>query len=205
MQHLSPTVTKRTTSEALFEVFCHANGIAWERIPEAETPRPDYVVWLASRPVYVEVKQLDEDADFASAGIPSTRTIGDHIRAKINEARRQVQFGASNGAPTILLVYNNIDPLQAFGTELQDFLTAMYGELTLRLERGTILESFYGRNGAFRSEKNTSFSAIGQLQRTSSGGEVTIFENIYAGIPLQYDQLPSCVRIVRVAVAESAA
>jgi hypothetical protein len=60
-------VTKQTASESLFEAFCDANAIAWSRVAEAETPRPDYLVTFAGQPVYVEVKQLDEDVDFSSA------------------------------------------------------------------------------------------------------------------------------------------
>ena len=34
------------------------------------------------------------------------RIMGDHIRSKIAEARGQVQFGARQGIPSVLLVYN---------------------------------------------------------------------------------------------------
>ena len=53
--------------------------------------------------------------------------MGDHIRSKIAEARRQVQYGAKQGIPSVLLVYNNLDPIHLFGTEDQDFISAMYG------------------------------------------------------------------------------
>jgi hypothetical protein len=43
----------------------------------------------------------------------------------------KVQYGAKQGIPSVLLVYNNLDPLHLFGTEDHDFIAAMYGEYTL--------------------------------------------------------------------------
>ena len=66
----------------------------------------------------------------------------------------------------ILLIYNNLDPVfQMFGTEEMDFTTAMYGELTILLDKNTrqSSEMFNGKNQSLQPRKNTSFSAVGRL------------------------------------------
>lgn len=57
--------------------------------------------------------------------------MGDHVRAKINEARKQVKVALNNRSPGILLIYNNLGPREAFGTEQHDFIAAMYGGPTV--------------------------------------------------------------------------
>jgi hypothetical protein len=66
----------------------------------------------------------------------SSRTLGDHIRRRIESSKKQIQFGAKQGIPSILLIYNNIDPVfQDFGTEPMDFTAAMYGAYTILINR----------------------------------------------------------------------
>jgi hypothetical protein len=62
----------------------------------------------------------------------------------------------------VLLIFNDRDPLQLFGTENHDFEHAMYGELTLTIEgdSGKIVDRFHGQNKSFQKRKNTSFSAV---------------------------------------------
>ena len=92
-----------------------------------------------------EVKELAQDDNFGVVKDPSTpfikshsRTIGDHIRRRIHDSKKQVQYGARQGVPSILLIYNNIDPVfQMFATEDMDFTAAMYGEYTVLLSRDT--------------------------------------------------------------------
>ena len=73
----------RTVSEAIFEKFCSSNAIKWERIQEAEHSTPDYKVQLGGRDVFIEIKQIDEDANFRDSNGVSTRALGQHIRAKM--------------------------------------------------------------------------------------------------------------------------
>ena len=55
-----------------------------------------------------------------------SRILGDHVRRRIESSKKQIQFGAKPGIPSVLLIYNNIDPVfQAFGTEPMDFTAAM--------------------------------------------------------------------------------
>jgi hypothetical protein len=193
----------KTKSEILFEDFLRTHNLQFDPIEVADSPRPDYIVTIGSSKIVVEVKELSEDENFTLAG--GHRKIGDHIRSKISEARKQVQFGSKQGLPSIMLVYNNIDPVhQRFGTEDHDFICAMYGEFTVRIgqKTGKIIDSFHGRNQSLAENKNTSFSALGRLSPSPVSGEmqVTLFENVFAKVPLPYDQLAPCFDVKRVEI-----
>ncbi len=195
----------KTQSELLFESFCDTNGLSWTRVDEASTPTPDYLVSMSSGRVYFEIKQIDEDTNFRRPGGVSSRTVGDHVRSKINEARAQVQSGAALGIPSVLLIYNNLDPLQLFGTERHDFIAAMYGELTVVLKRGKTVDAFQGRNSTLRQDHNSSFSAVGHLRSSPTGATVEIYENIFARNRLDPSALPDALGFLRIEVTESAA
>lgn len=162
-------MTVKTKAETIFEEFCNSNNIRCEKIPEGPRPTPDYTVVLTGETIFVEVKQIDEDDDFTE--VSGSRIVGDHVRAKINEARKQAKAASIQGAPAILLIYNNLDPLQMFGTEPHDFTTAMYGEITLVLNptENRVTDSYHGRNQSLREDKNISFSAVGGIYQTMTG------------------------------------
>jgi hypothetical protein len=100
---------------------------------------------------------------------------------------------------------NNLDPLQAFGTEPHDFTTAMYGEMTVVLKDNVITDSYHGRNAFLRQGHNTSFSAIGYLRKSAAGPAVRLYENVFARNPLDFSSVPACIEVVRIEVAENAA
>jgi hypothetical protein len=198
-------MSRTTISEALFERFCEKNSLSMQRVREGRDPSPDYCVRIGSVDVYFEIKQLDEDQDFSARH--SSRIIGDHVRSKINEARNQVRVPAAASKPAVLLIYNNLDPLQRFGTEEHDFLAAMYGEHTVRLatETGQVIDSFHGRNKALREDKNNSFSAVGRIRaERAEVVSVHLYENIHARVPLAYEDLPSCITFNRIELDRSA-
>jgi hypothetical protein len=186
-----------TEGEALFERFCALHGLPCARVAEGKLATPHYHVDLDGTSAAIEIKQIDEDENFSSTSTP--RTVGSHVRAKINEARNQVLPAAMDGMPAILLIYNNLDPLQAFGTEQHDFVTAMYGERTvvISVKTGKILDSFQGRNKSFRSGKNDSFSAVGYLKRSDREPIIHLYENLYAKVPLEYGRPPACLTCTR--------
>jgi hypothetical protein len=194
-------MTVKTKAESIFEEFCNSNKIPCEKIPEGAQPTPDYRVVLNGETIFVEVKQIDEDDDSTEVG--GSRIVGDHVRAKINEARKQAKIASNQGAPAILLIYNNLDPLQMFGTEPHDFTTAMYGEITVVLnpKENRITDSYYGRNQSFREDKNTSFSAIGGIYQTERGPTVLIYENVFAEHRLNFLSLPDCIKATRIDLA----
>lgn len=203
MRQPTREMTIKTEAEALFEEFCHSNSIACEKVTEGSEPTPDYRVVLNGQNVVVEVKQIDEDDHFRSKSGVSTRTVGSHIRNKIHEVkkRKQLKAAANDGIPAILLVYNNLDPLQEFGTGSHDFIAAMYGELTVALNPDTnrITDSYHGRNRSLAEGKNTSFSAVGGLYRTAAGPEVRIYENIFCEKnKLDFSVLPDCIEFTRI-------
>jgi hypothetical protein len=193
-------MTVKTKSESIFEEFCSSNNLPWEKITECDQPTPDYKVVLNAETVIVEVKQIDEDDELTEEG--SSRIIGDHVREKINDkhTRRQVKAASKKRLPAILLIYNNLDPMQMFGTEQHDFIAAMYGELTVVLnpKEHSITNSYHGRNQSLRQDKNTSFSAVGFLYQTNEGPAVRIYENAFAENKLNYSSLPDCIEYVRI-------
>ena len=192
-------------AEALFESFCDNHAVSWESVPTGKAPTPDYIISLDGQNLYFEVKQIDEDCDFQMSKGVSSRAVGAHVRQKISDSKKQVQVGSRLGAPSILLVYNNLDPMQAFGTEQHDFLAAMYGEMTVALKDSRIVDSYYGRNSSLRDDRNTSFSAVGHLRHSDAGPIVKLYENAFARIPLNVVSLPACFEVVYVEVSEHAA
>ncbi len=193
----------KTKSELIFEKFCFDNSILYESIMVSNHVTPDYKIYINNQPIIVEIKQIDSDINFDSINGVTSRIVGNHVRQKINEAKKQLQSVACNGLPTILLIYNNLDGLQIFGTEQHDFIAAMYGELTVRIVDGQIKDSFHGRNRSFFPQKNTSFSAIGHLVSRNDGVFIRLYENIFAKNEIQYSDFPNCIEVVKIDLVDS--
>lgn len=188
-----------TPGESTFTTFCSLHGIPCERINTAHTPTPDYKIELCGVTTYVEIKDIEEDKEFSSPLM--RRTPGAHVRAKIEEARSQLQPASRAGFPALLLIYNALDSIfQAFGTEIHDFLAGMYGEVNGRVNPGTNrIEYFFGgRNKSLRVDKNTSFSAVGCLYTRNGSPSVTLYENVFAKNPLNFEALPTCFEFCRI-------
>ncbi len=172
----------KTKGEITFEKFCTDNGLSFEKIEEETTPTPDYLITVEGIKIYVEIKQIDEDKKFAPEGM--LRTPGSHIRKKIEDkrTRNQMRVACNKGFSTILLVYNNLDTSQAFGTEQHDFRAGMYGELTIYFskENNSMSKVYHGQNQVLRIDKNESFSAVGWLYTNQNGTGVHIYENTFA-------------------------
>jgi hypothetical protein len=193
-------MSTKTESEVLFESFCELHQIPWQPVPVATLSTPDYLVSLNGESVYVEVKQIDADQNFNTKGGVSSRTVGAHVRQKIFDSRKQVQVAKKEGVPGVLLIYNHLDPLQIFGTEQHDFVSAMYGEMTVVLRDSKISDSFHGRNSLLKNDQNTSFSAVAHLRSSSKGPTVRLYENVFARHTLNYPSLPPCFEVVRIEV-----
>lgn len=90
-----------------------------------------------------------------------------------------------------------------FGTDDMDFTTAMYGELTILLDKNTgqSSELVNGRNQSLQESKNTSFSSVGRLCDRGGKTNVTLFENVFSKVPVPYEQLPPCFEVRRVEVS----
>jgi hypothetical protein len=201
----------RTKSEELFEKFLDDNNLAFEKIKEGTTPRPDYLVSVGNAKVIFELKELTEDENFGVVKDPAhphikshSRTVGDHVRRRIESSKKQIQYGAKQGIPSVLLIYNNVDPVfQAFGTEDMDFIAAMYGEFTIMLDKSTrqSSEMFNGKNQLLQERKNTSFGAVGRLCNRGGDTTVTLFENVFSKVTVPYGCIPPCFEVRRVEVS----
>ena len=91
-----PTYLK-TSSETLFEQFLADHELPFETVPVADCPRPDYAVGggIHWGPIVFEVKELTEDEAFGRGeSRVITREVGKHIRRKIGESKKQIQYGA---------------------------------------------------------------------------------------------------------------
>ena len=201
----------KTKSEALFEGFLADNNLPFEKITEDTTPKPDYRVPIGSGEIIFESKELAEDENFGVVKDPAyphikshSRTLGEHVRRRIESSKKQIQFGAKQGIPSVLLIYNNVDPVfQAFGTEPMDFTAAMYGAYTILLntETKTASDWFNGNDQMFQEAKNKSFSAVGHLCDRGGKTTVTLYENIFAKVKIHYSQLPTCFELQRIEVS----
>jgi hypothetical protein len=205
----------RTRSETLFEEFLHGHNLLFEQICVDATPRPDYRVSIGDAQIIFELKELSEDANFGVIKDPtfphiksSSRTMGEHVRRRIESSKKQIQYGAKQGVPSVLLIYNNIDPVfQGFGTESMDFIAAMYGAYTVVMDvrTGTALDWFNGKDRMLQENKNTSFGAVGHLADRAGSTTVTLYENVFAKVRVPYDQLPACFEVRRIDVAAPSA
>ena len=153
-----------------------------------------------SEEIIFELKQIETDRTW-EADIVHGVEVGAFVRERVNRSKSQMKASSKQGKSTVLVVFNDYDPLQLSGTEDHDFIHAMYGECTLQIDvesRG-IKGRFLGKGKSFQATKNTSFSAIARLKE--SGREatisVTIFENIHAAVPINYGVLPSCFEVMR--------
>jgi len=221
----------KTKSEELFEQFLTDNSVTFEKIKEDATPpakpgsheaaspvdmrvghhRPDYLVSVGSVRVIFELKELAEDENFGVVKDPkyphiisSSRTVGDHVRRRIESSKKQIQFGAKQGILSVLLIYTDVDPVfQMFGTEQMDFITAMYGAYTILLNKQTMASSeiFHGKDRMLQAKKNTSFSAVGHLCDRGGTTTVTLFENVFAKVKVPRGQLPPCFDVPNVEVS----
>lgn len=198
-----------TKSEALFEEFLHSNGVRFSRIEEVkekDAKRPDYLVEIGGElKILFEVKQLgdDETAECVPLTGSWSNTPGAQLRQRITRSKKQIQFGADQGIASVLLVYNNTDPVfQLRGTDEFDFRTAMYGQLTMLIDNQTreTSEFFHGRKNEMQESKNTSFSAVGHLCDRGGTTTVTLWENAYAKVQIPFGQLPPCFAVRRVEI-----
>lgn len=190
-----------TKSEVLFERFCVENDLDSHRIPEGSGKSPDYEIRFGGVTVAFEIKQLQEMRGFNPGGV-SSRIPGESIRCCINDAKSQIQVSARQGVPAVLLIYNALDPWQIFATEPHDFISAMYGEITLPFQEGRLGPYFHGRNSRVRADMNTSFSAIGHLRDIHDRVEVVLYENVHSRNPLPFDGLPSCIEMLRIELVD---
>ncbi|WP_172724338.1 hypothetical protein [Neorhizobium tomejilense] len=192
----------KTRSETLFETWLTSNSLPFRSISaERGVSTPDYGVTIGEAEIIFELKQIEAGRNWADEMVHSGE-VGKFIRDRITKSKRQIQAASKGGKPTVLIIYNDYDPFQLFGTEDHDFEHAMYGADTVVLAResGRLVDRFHGDGKSFQSSKNTSFSALARLRQAGRDAEVTvtIFENMHAAVPIDYVSLPPCFKVVRV-------
>ena len=190
---------QRTTSERVFEEFCHASGIDCRRIPETDTRTPDYELFLNDVRVVVEVKEMaPNDAERESDrvvkergyGVASSETPCARVRKKIADSSGQIKARTEGTHPSILVLFDkgriarHLDPYQ--------IQVAMYGLEQIYLAVPPIGEGSPYKVGAGHGPKrkmtdqhNTSISAVGALVMTAPAQtELHVYHNRFAHIPL---------------------
>jgi hypothetical protein len=199
---------KKTRSEIVFERWLDDNRLPWRRIETGTGKTPDYAVTMAPGiEIFFELKQIETDRRWED-DIVHGGEVGARIRLRIHSSKRQIQSTARRGKPTVLVVFNDYDPLQLCGTEDHDFIDAMYGAYMLQIgiESRKIVGRFQGAGSSFQANKNTSFSAVARLRdesapvrfkKESGPDSLTLFENIHAAVPIDYCTLPPCFEVVR--------
>jgi len=203
-------MTTSTKSEALFEQFLTEHGVKFERVEtQCGIRTPDYYVWAGDRKLVFELKEITEDNDFDVVKDPKyphiksgSRTVGDHVRRRIIDSAKQVQFGARQELPSVLLIYNSLDYVfQTFGTERMDFIAAMYGTYTIVLDvpNRRSKDWYNGKGQMLQEAKNTSFSAVGHLCNRGrlATTTVTLYKNLFAKIALP-ERLPPCFDVPQI-------
>lgn len=130
---------------------------------DAILQRRAFKVLDARRParVLLRVEKSTEERVLCSLGNAEMQTVMtvDRLRDVIDYANDQIKNGQKYRAiPGILVVY--FDHLT--GGDHGDVLRACLGDLTISIDPDTnaISDTFYGRNGVFRPDKNTAISAI---------------------------------------------
>ncbi|OFV97582.1 MAG: hypothetical protein A3H28_12715 [Acidobacteria bacterium RIFCSPLOWO2_02_FULL_61_28] len=187
-----------TESEQLFESFCAARQLSFQRIQECDGKSPDYRLCLQDTEIIVEVKQIEPNAEEKQLlnmppeewdaenvyhwGIP-----GDRIRKKIADALPQLKALSREKVPTLLVVY---DVVKVWPELADDYAVkvAMYGiesaliSSAVAPEGGArILRRWYGPRRRLTSQHNTTLSGIA-VMASRDGAEIgmRVYHNYFA-------------------------
>jgi hypothetical protein len=192
-----------TKAEALFEEFCTRRQIPFERIAEGSQRTPDYQVTLGGRPVAVEVKQLEPNADDL-AFFEDLRTKGEaggavnmgRAKSAILDGVKQLRRVAKGRMPAIVLLYDTmgfargyLDPYSLayclYGPEKVHYAVASDPAFDI-----PFLGMSRGGGSVATRDHNTTLSALAVLHPVGrdAGPDVFIYHNIHAAIPLADDQ-----------------
>ena len=183
-------------SEILFEEYCARGGIAYRPVLTTEYKTPDYIVTLGGVEVVVEVKGFtaNGEEDRAALEFEKNRVAvwgggkpGRRIRAKIEQAKRQLEAGSAAGTPAVLVLVDE-RPEAVKGIWPYEILIAMYGLESIDLHVPENMSKpvrfglrRFGRDGKLRLDAHTYISAIGVLRckRREAGCEVDLHLDVY--------------------------
>lgn len=182
----------RTKSEHLFERLCEELGVRFCRIPEGLCRTPDYRIELCSTKVLVEVKQIDAPKGNKA---PRINKIGAHVAKKISKADQQLKGSRVGAQSTILVVYNNVNPLASY-TDPTHIMAASHGNYAFEFSGfsgGLVCKRRYLSGGAkFTGRHNTTISVLCAIFVDPRGNPYLIaYHNRFASAPLNSGVLRS--------------
>jgi hypothetical protein len=194
-----------TDSELKFERFCAARDIPFKKIQAGHSTTPDYEIVVNSQKIVVEVKEIDlNDNDKKALQQMETKTIfvwgsgpvGNRVRYKIDDAKRQLESRAMGICPSILVLYDK-RPQPVGGIFSYEILVAMYGCETIELHMPSSLEEplkfgkhRFGNGKKFRPGVHTYISGLAVLSdSTSNSFRLDVYVNDFADKPLPYEDL----------------
>ena len=192
-----------------FERICTQNGIKYKRISTGENKTPDFVIWLGSTQVIVEVKQIDPNSkDLQTLRKPPEdwdesdlydEIPGERVRLKIKRAVPQLRQRTKKQHPAIIVLYDNVH----LWPELLDsyaIRVAMYGIETILItsnvapEGGAeVISRWHGARRKVSPKHNTTLSAVAVVSEKDNAICLDVYHNMFARIPLSPDllRLPS--------------
>ncbi|MDN3514279.1 MAG: hypothetical protein NG747_07755 [Candidatus Brocadia sp.] len=195
-----------TKSEEQFERFCKSGNLTFVRLKPNGQKTPDYEVVLDDQQVIIEIKELTLNKEEIQAlrnieaNYPASwgsNKVGNRIRYKIDDAKRQLEHLAGGKCPGVVLLYDTRPP-PIRGISPYEIEVAMYGSETIDLHVSDKIgepiafgKHRFGKGKKLRHDCHTFISAVGVLRESSS--DVTLhmdlYCNIYADKSLLLDKL----------------
>jgi len=192
-------------SEIKFEQFCVGQGIPFERITTGSFTTPDYDIYVHGQKIVVEVKEFETNEDdkkvlqeiqtqsHISSGI---HRVGDRIRYKIDNAKRQVENRAKGCFPSLLVLYDT-RPYPIRGISPYEIIAAMYGWETIDLHISKKVGEpikfglhHFGKGKKFREGVHTYISGLAVLSESKNNSlRLDIYVNDFADKPLPFENL----------------
>lgn len=195
-----------TISEQLFERFCKVGNIPFTRLSPDGEKTPDYEVVLAGQRAVFEIKELTpnredmkalRDMEQKHSTVWGSGKIGNRIRYKIDDAKRQLERLASGRCPGVLILYD-ARPGIIRGIYPYEIEVAMYGFETIDLDVSEKVgepvrfgKHRFGKGKKLRHDSHTYISAIGVLRERSPEGtlHMDLYHNVFADNPLPIEHL----------------
>src|SRR5438105_2794171 len=106
---------ERTVSEGIFEQFCTAKGIAFDRIDETDQKTPDYYLKCGAVRIVAEVKETSPNAEERESnrvleqtgvGLAVGGTPGARVRSMIKRCSPQLKARSEGVHPSLLVVFD---------------------------------------------------------------------------------------------------
>jgi hypothetical protein len=148
-----------TESEKVFDQYLEGQKLKWTRLPEADSPQPDYAVRYEGEECLFEVKEFGDPATEPVRGFDPRPA----VREKIHQARKK--FGEYKDHPCAVVLWNSKSVLRDLS--LRAVLCAAFGRYvdlghSFQGDVGDepLTYAFDGGEAALGPNSNTTISAI---------------------------------------------